>query len=181
MKKPLVIGIALIVGVIAIGGYFASKKINQSVGENIMEKMIEAQTGNKVDIESGSNGQDITIKTDDGQTQFSAGGDVKVPANFPQELILADDAKLIIASSSEAGGSIAYLTNLDQTTVFNKYIADLSDLGWKKTMEVNSGEGKMITVSKDQDVAYVTIGENSSKDQSAKTLVNIVWATNKDE
>jgi len=176
MKKPLVFGIVLVLIVLALVGYFASRRINQSAGEETLEKMIEAQTGAKVDIKSGSNGQDITIKTEDGQTQYSAGGDVKFPDGFPQQLVLVNDAKLMMASSSETGSSVTYLTNSDQTSVFNNYVSDLPGLGWKIVMQVNAGEGKMLNISKDGEAAYITIGDNDSKDKSAKTMVNIVWA-----
>ena len=181
MKKPVILGIALVLVVLTLVGFIASRRINQSAGENAVEKMIEAQTGAKVDIETGANGQDVTIKTADGQTQYSAGGDVQLPAGFPQELVLVGDAKLIMASSSPTGSTVTYLTDFDQAAVFDKFISDLTGLGWKKDMEVNAGEGKMLNISKGNEMAYITIGENSAKDQSARTMVNIVWAQEQDQ
>jgi hypothetical protein len=179
MKKPIVLGIILLILILSPIVYFTNKKINQKVGEKIMEKVIESQTGAKVNIDSNSNGGDITIKTEDGQTQYSAGGGVKLPDSFPQELIVVDDAKLIMASSSDNGSSVTYFTNYDQTTIFEKYINDLVRLGWKKEMEVNTDQGKMINISKENEGAVITIGDNSSKDTTAKNTVNIIWTKDK--
>jgi hypothetical protein len=180
-KKPLVVGAVAVVAVLALVGYSASRKINQKVGEKVMEKAIEAQTGAKVNIDSNSNGENVTIKTEDGQTQYSAGGSAKLPDGFPQELILADDAKLIMSSTSATGSSVTYLTNLDQTAVFEKYLANIPVLGWKKDMEADLGQGKMLNISKGSEAAVVTIGDNNSKDTSAKTTVSIIWTENKDK
>jgi hypothetical protein len=38
----------------------------------MVEKAIEAQTGDKVDVNSNSNGEKVTIKIEDHQTQYSA-------------------------------------------------------------------------------------------------------------
>ena len=121
------------------------------------------------------------IKTEDGQTQYSAGGKVSLPDGFPQELVIANDAKLIMSSSSNTGSSLTYLTNYDTAAIFKKYIDNISVLGWTKDMEVNSGQGKMINISKGNEGAVITIGNNNSKDRTAKTIVNIIWTENKDK
>jgi hypothetical protein len=175
MKKPVVIGIIIVVAVLGLIAFFVSKTISQKISENVIEKAIESQTGAKVDIDSNSNNGDVTIKTDTGQTQYSADGGVKFPDGFPQELVIVGDAKIIIASSSETGSTITYLTNEDQTAVYEKYLSDLPVLGWKKDAEVNTGEGKMINASRGNEAAFISIGNNNSNDTSAKTTVSIVW------
>jgi uncharacterized protein with ATP-grasp and redox domains len=179
MKKPIVIGIIIVVAALALIGYFASKKITQKIGEKVIEKTIESQTGAKVDINTNSNNGDVTIKTDNGQTQYSADGGVKFPDGFPQELVIVNDAKVIMASSSETGSTITYLTDNTQDQVFQKYLIDLPVLGWKKEAEVNTGEGKMINGSKVNEAVFISIGDNNSKDTTAKTTVSIVWSEDK--
>ena len=129
MKKPVVLAIVALVVIVAPVTYFANKRIKQKVGTKMAEKVLEAQTGAKVDI--NSNGGDVTIKTDNGQTQYSTGGEAKLPDGFPQELVIVNDAKVIMASSSDNGSSVTYLTNDDQTAVFDKYHNGLPGLGWK--------------------------------------------------
>ena len=69
MKKPTVIIVVGIVVIIFLGlvGTFVAKNVTQKVGEGIIEKTIEAQTGAKVDINSGKDGGQVTIKTGDGR------------------------------------------------------------------------------------------------------------------
>lgn len=177
-KPPVLVVIVLICVVLAVLTFAANsfrRRISQKLGENVLEKVIEQQTGGKVDIKSGSNGEDFTIKTQDGQTQYSAGGGVKLPDGFPQELIVVDDAKLIMATSSSTGSSVTYYTNFDQDAVFAKYLANLPVLGWTKDTEINSTQGKMINFSKGAEAGVVTIGENNSDDQTGKTTVNVIW------
>jgi hypothetical protein len=167
MNKSVIFGFVIIVATLVLSACGASK----TAGQKAAEKILEAQTGGKVKVDS--NGENVTIKTEEGQTQYSAGGAVKLPDNFPKDLIVVDDAKLIVASSSEQGGSVAYLTNFDQTEVFEKYLKDLPAAGWKKEMEVSLGEGKMINFSKDKESVSIVMGANTSKDETAKTTVNI--------
>jgi septation ring formation regulator EzrA len=44
MKKPIVIGIIIVVAALALIGYFASKKITQKIGEKVIEKTIELKS-----------------------------------------------------------------------------------------------------------------------------------------
>lgn len=177
MKKFIIVG--LIIVVLVAAGWFLTnqtkKQISEKVGEEMMEKTLEAQTGAKVDIDA--EGDDVTIKTEDGETQYSAGGTVELPDNFPQELVIAGDAKLILSSSSDAAVSVTYLTNYDQTAVFEKYISDLPGSGWKKDMEIDAGQGKMMNFSRGSEGAVINIGDNNTKDRTAQTLVNITWTT----
>jgi len=173
MKNPIVLGFVILSVSMALSACSIGNTVNQKAGEEMAEKIIEAQTGGKVDV--NSNGENVTIKTEEGQTQYSAGGTAKLPDSFPKELVVIDDAKFILASSSDKGGSVAYLTNFDQTVVFEKYLKDLPALGWKKDMEVDVGNGKMINFSKGKESAAISIGDNESKIESGKTTVNIIY------
>ena len=172
MKHSYVVGLTLVAVSVVLAGC-TNKTVSQSVGETMMEKSIEAQTGGKVDIDS--RGDKVTIKTNEGQTQYSAEGGVKQPDGFPKELIVTSDAKLIIASSSGAGSSLTYLTNSDKVIVSEKYINSLTGFGWKKEMETNTGQGTMLNFSKGNQNAFVVIGDNSTDDKTAKTTVNVTY------
>jgi hypothetical protein len=176
VKKSTLVIVVVIGVILALGlvGTFVAKKVTQKVGEKILEKTIESQTGEKVDINSGKNGGEITIKTNDGKVQYTAGGDVKIPENFPKELIIASDAKAIMASSSENGSTVTYLTNISQDDLYSQYPSALDSLGWKKELEVNTGKGKMLEFKKDKSTVAVTIGDNATKESTEKTLVNLV-------
>jgi hypothetical protein len=172
MKKPVMIGVVIaVVAVLAIGG----RMVSQMAGNKIAEKVIESQTGAKVNIDSNSNGANMTIKTTGGQVQYSVGGDVNLPVGFPKELIAENDAKLVMSTSAESGVSVAYTTNAAVGEVFEKYMTDLTAAGWKKDSEVSTDQAKMLTFSKASEGVYITIGNNSSGDNTAKTSVSVVW------
>lgn len=146
---------------------------SRSVSERVMEKAIESQTGGDVNVDT--KGEGITIKTEEGESQYSAGGGAKVPENFPKELIVSDDAKIIISSSSENVNTVAYVTGGEQGEIFEKYKNTLAELGWKKELEIDTGNGKMASFSKGVEKATVTIGENSDNEISGKSMVQITY------
>lgn len=163
---------AIISAVLLLSGCGPSEWLGKKTGEKIMEKTIESQTGGKVDVDSGKN--EMTIKTDEGQVQVSQGGQAKIPENFPKELIAAGDAKVIVSTSTENGSSVAYITDEEQQAMLEKYKSDLIGQGWKKDMELDTGTAKMLNFSKGEQKVTISIGENNSKDQSEKTMVNVI-------
>jgi hypothetical protein len=183
MKKPpvlvIIIAVCVILGVLSLVANSFRNRISQKIGDKFAEKVIETQTGGKVKIDS--NGNDVTVKTADGQVQYSTGGGVTLPDGFPKELIVADDAKVVMATSSGTGNSVTYLTNDAQDTVFAKYLTNLSAAGWTKDTEVNSTEGKWVNFTKGTESVLISIANNSSSDQAEKTTVSVVWTndTNK--
>ena len=170
MKRSIAGGFTVITVALTLAGC-TNKTIGQAVGEKMMEKTIEAQTGAKVNI--NSTGENVTIKTQEGQTQYSAGGSAKLPNNFPQELIVSRDAKIIVSSTTTSGSSVTYITNDDTGQVSEKYINGLTGAGWKNEMETNTGQGVILNFSKENMGVVVVAGDNDSKDQSGKTTVNI--------
>lgn len=175
MNKYIVIGVLLPLLAVTLIGCSVTDKLSQKAGEELMEKTIEKQTGAKVDI--NSNGEDITIKSADGQTQYSSGGSAQIPEGFPKELIVADDAKIIMSSSSKTGSSVSYVTNSAQTDISAKLLTTLGALGWEKQMDINSDNSIMLTYAKGSMSAIISIGENDSKEQSGKTFVNVTYVT----
>ena len=109
--------------------------------------------------------------------QYAAGGEVKIPANFPKEFIIASDAKVIMASSADNSGSVTYLSNTSQDDLYAQYLSTLPASGWNKELEVNAGKGKMVEFKKDRSTVVVTIGANETKESTEKTLVNLVLST----
>lgn len=171
--KPVVIIVGGLV-LVSLVGYFIFNKVSRKIGETAIENMINSQTGGRVDINTTDGNGKVTIKTEDGTVQYSGGGGVKLPDGFPQELVLATDAKIVGASSADNGNTVTYQTDNEQDGLFSGYIAKLTSMGWKKEMEVDTGEGKMLNFTKDKFTAIISIGENGSEDTSMKNIVNII-------
>jgi hypothetical protein len=172
MKQTIFLAVAMLVAAAALSGCGLGQSRGEKAGEKMAEKALEAQTGGKVDIDA-NNGK-VNIKTKDGESQISTGGDIKVPDSFPKELIAAEDAKVIVATNSENGDTIAFTTDTDQSTIFEKYKTELPGAGWKQEMVIDLGNGKMASFSKGELKATINIGENSSKDKPGQTMVNLV-------
>jgi len=173
MKKIIVLSFIVLTVTAVLSGCTPKKTVNEKIGEEIAEKMIEAQTGGKVDIDS--QGEKVTINSDEGQVQYSAGGQVDLPKNFPKELIVVSDAKIIMASSSDQNSTAAYVTNEEQASIKEKYISRLTGLGWQKAAEVNVSGAMMINFTKENTNVVVNIGENNTENQSGKSFVNVVF------
>jgi hypothetical protein len=164
----------VVLSAVTLSACTPGKTVNEKISEEIVEKTLEGQTGAKVDVDS--QGKNITIKSDDGQVQYSAGGEVDLPQNFPRELIVVDDAKVILASSGEGNSAISYVTNFEHEIVKQKYVGGLAGQGWKKEMEVDAGSGIMLTFRKETMSVVINVGENANNDQPGKTLVNVMYA-----
>jgi hypothetical protein len=175
MKKTIFLGIVILSTAMALSACTPQKTINQKVGEKIAENMIEAQTGGKVKIDS--QGENVTIKSEDGQVQYSAGGQAKLPDNFPKELIVVGDAKIIMSSSSEKSSSVSYVTNDEQSVIVEKYISGLTGSGWKKESEINVSGAAMLSFTKETMNVAINIGENNTNDQPGKSFVNVIFST----
>jgi len=177
MNKKIITGMVLVSSLL-LSSCNLGQKVSQNASNKIAEKIIESQSGGKIDVDS-NNGK-VIIKTEDGQSEFSAGSEIKLPDNFPKELILAIDAKIIMSTSSDQGASVTYVTNSSQEEIVTKYKNFFAN-GWKKTVEVDTGEGKMLSFSKTDQNAMVIIGENNTNDQPGKTLVSLTLATETSE
>jgi hypothetical protein len=75
---------------------------------------------------------------------------------------------------------VTYLTNDDKATTAEKYLSDLPGDGWKKDMEVDAGQGKMMNFSKGKESVVIIVGDNDSKDNTEKTVVHVTLVIEKD-
>jgi hypothetical protein len=169
MKKNLIMLVAVLGFSLTLTGCFKSP--SQKLGEKMVEKAIESQSGGNVDVDTNSG--TMNFKSDDGNTQVSTGGEVDLPDGFPEELIIAGDAKVIIASSADKTMSVAYQTDGDQSELFADYKTKLIDQGWAKEFEMDAGTGKVVNFKKGTQRASITISENSNKDEK-QTMVNVI-------
>jgi hypothetical protein len=174
--KTAVVMILMLATVVTLSGCWPFPS-QEKIGEKIIEKTIETQTGGKVNVDT-SNGE-VNIQSGDGSAKYSAGGNVTLPDGFPKELILASDAKPFIATSGEESMTVGYFTNEDKTALWEKYKTNLVAGGWKKEMEINAGTGLMVNFKKGTDNLSVTVGNNSDKEQTQKTTVHLVYVIEK--
>lgn len=169
--------------VVTLSGCGLTDWAGKKVGEKIVEKGIESQTGAKVDINSDK-GQS-TISTKDGSVTFSEEGNAKIPDNFPKDIFIFSDAKvgLVMSGSAEnKGASLSYATATSEADAFARYKQEMEKNGWKKDSEADFGTtgGKMLNFSKGNSKVMVTIGQGDDGSSAGKTSIGVILSFDED-
>jgi len=143
MKKTLIL---MMVGII-IAGFTLGCCNPERFAERIVEKAIEAEGGDDVDIDIGG----------------------KIPADVPKELVYPGskvEASMTM-SSAEGEGSTLVLSSKSSISRVVLYYKGLKKKGWEIQMEMfgssDDGEGGMLALVKGSFGAVVTIGEDDGK------------------
>jgi hypothetical protein len=146
---------------------------SEKIGQTIMEKAIESQTGGKVNIDAEKG--TMNVDTKDGS--FSAGENAKIPDNFPKDIFVFSDAKVIFAMngvSGEKSYSIAYFSAVTPVEAMGKYKDEMTKIGWQKENEMDLGaQGKILNFKKDQARVMVTIGTSEDEENKGKTQIGV--------
>lgn len=179
MKKKMLVGGVLVFMVLVFSGCGPSDRISEKAGEKLMEKMIETQTGGKVDVNTGKQTMDITTK--DGTVSVSQEGEGKLPNDFPKDIFIFSDAKITVSTSGSAESksfSISYSTATGQNDAIEKYKSEMTGNGWSKESEMNFGaeQGAFLNFKKGDLSVAVTIGT----DQEKNTFITVIGAENKE-
>jgi predicted outer membrane protein len=154
--------------VIALLAFGCGEKSEKMAAEKMAEKAIESNFGGdaKVDIEKES----IRIETDKGEMTMTAGDSAKLPANFPKDVFLYKDADLKMAMELPQALNLTFETNEAVSKVSETYLAEMTDNGWQKKMDMDMQGQKMMAFSKDERTVSVMISSDQSKTQIALTV-----------
>lgn len=176
MKNKVLLPTAIVSLLLLSGCSLPSKEnAEQKIGEKIMEKAIESQTGGKVNVDTDND--QMNINTKDGNLSMSSTGEAKIPENFPTDIYVAEDAKVNFAASNLGTGkdvSIAYITAASLDDVSEKYKQEMTKNGYTKDTEMDMGsQGKVLTFKKGQTTASILIGQSQNKETAGKTSVQV--------
>lgn len=139
--------ICLLVWVL-MAGCSCSEKAEESIAEKAIEKAIEAQTGEKADIDVDK--ESMRIKTKDGEMTMTAGKSAKLPDNFPKDIPLYGGAALDMVMEVPQGYSISFATRDEVSKVSQWYLKEMSSQGWTKEASMDMGDQKMLMFKKDE-------------------------------
>jgi hypothetical protein len=161
MKRLMVCVVVVLLAVGATGCSAISNKIGEEVGEGIAGGIM----GGDVEVD----GDNVTIKTDDGELSVS-GNEAKLPDDFPKDFPIYDDAEVESASSIASGGSKTFYVNFESTdepqAVYDRYKAEGPSEGWTLEsdyfMSSSDGDSGIISLKKDKMTASVAIGASDS-------------------
>jgi hypothetical protein len=115
MQKQLPLALSFVaLSVMGIGcNPFAGvqEKINQKIGESVVEKMIKAGSGGKIDVDAEDGG--LSFKDPKTGETISLGTNAKIPAGFPTDIPKYEGAQVSIASLTKDGSAVLAVTIRD--------------------------------------------------------------------
>lgn len=138
--------------------------------EKVLEKIIEKESGGKADVDISD--ESISIKTDDGEAQFHAGENVKLPEDFPKDIFVYKNADVKMTMEVPQGKSVIFLTKDGVSKVTEAYKKEMAGKGWKKEMAMDMGEQTSLIFKKNKRMAQILIGKEDDK-----TMINIIAAS----
>lgn len=175
--KKIVILSLFLAAVLTLSGCWPLPS-SEKVGEKIIEKTIESQTGGKVDINADK--ESMTISSNEGNTTFSGEGEAKLPDKFPSDIFVMNDAKIVMASTIKEGNSysISYGTDIALSEAYSKYKSEMAGMGWTNENEIDMGaQGKMLSFNKGNRNVAVTMGISNSDENKGKTTILVVTSS----
>jgi len=148
MKKTII----LLVAVVFVATFALACCKPERFTERVIEKALEEEGGGDVDID--------------------VGGDAKVPADMPKELVYPG-AKVTSSLSVQKEGkqmtSVSFETRSSMTRV-TTYYKGLSGKGWESALTVSGTEGAQLILKKGDMGAVITVGETDGK-----TVIGVVY------
>ena len=123
---------------------------SRSAQENMMEDSMERETGNEADVDIQADGS-VKVETDEGT--FQAGGSGEVPADWPNDVTVYENATVQFSGSSnpttgEAGLALMLTTSDTVSQVSSFYTQSLKAAGWTITATMQQGEMTIIGATK---------------------------------
>ena len=161
--SPLIAALALALVLSACG------KAEEKAAETLAEKALEANSGQDVDVDINEDGQTVTIQTEDGTLTQSSGDNVELPADFPSDVALPDDYKVMSVMTMGPVTSVVLEVPESPSDLFTAFKSGQADQGWKETMAMQGGEGSMLGFEKDDRSLLV----NLSRSEDGGTMVSL--------
>lgn len=172
-KNMVIIAVVVIaVVLLGLGGYFIYRAITKSFTETGIEKLIEAQTGQKIDIDK--DGKNYKITTEEGEEieytfdeegtvvmkfegedqkgEFSFKSDeegIDIPDTFKKAVPIFDPATMITLNDlGDMGLAGTFSTSKSQQDVKNYYLKELPEQGWEKAGQFEIQDKTTMTFEK---------------------------------
>jgi hypothetical protein len=146
------------------------EKVEQKVAEKATEIAVDRVTGGKVDLNSKDGS--VTFKDNETGNTVAWGADVKLPDDFPKELPVYPDAKIVAAAvdRSDAGNASTYVLSVSDApkVAVAWYETELKKAGWtvKTTLTTEGFESRVFAKGEAQ------INVMSVPGDEGKTVVN---------
>jgi hypothetical protein len=162
------VSLVLMVGLLAVGG--CGRKTDEAVAEKAAETAIAKQTGGPADVDIKEDG--IRIKTKDGEMNLSTGGNIKVPAGFPQDVPIYPGAMVQAAVEVPEGFTLRMTTKEAAAKVVETYLKELPAQKWSKEMSMDMGENSMLTFKKENRTLSVVVSAEKNETSISLSVVS---------
>ncbi|MFA6504143.1 MAG: hypothetical protein WCT54_04425 [Patescibacteria group bacterium] len=154
----------------------AQDAISQKIGESVAENVISQATGGKVDI--NNDGNQIAFKDDKTGATSAFGEDVKLPNDFPKEVLIYPGVKISGLTTSHENGESAWLmasSDDDMSKVVDWYDGQTKDGGWTKDSSLTIEKMETRVYSKDKDQLSITDAPTDDESKGKTTLI-VSWS-----
>lgn len=147
------LGLALVATLIALPAC-------QKARDAAVQAAVEKATGAKVD----KNGNDVTIKTEQGDLHVAAAadGNVALPAGFPTDIYLPGKHRVTTVMDM-AGMQMVNLSSPDAVAmVYADADKAMQSGGWKREMAMQSDDGSTLMFSKDKRQVFYQLAKDDN-------------------
>ncbi len=160
---------ALFAGVLLSTALLATA-CSKSPEERLAEAAIENATGKDVDIER--DGEQMTIRTDEGEMKMSAGEALPLPADFPRDVYLPDSYKVATVMDMGPMKAINLTTSAKVSTLFAEAGPAMKAQGWTQKMAIQQAAGHAM-LSFEKDKRNVSLSFTESRSVAGQTVVSL--------
>ncbi len=157
-RLPLIAALALALVLSACGN------AEEKAAETLAEKALEANSDQDVDvdIDNDENGQTVTIQTEQGTLKQSSGDNVALPDDFPTDVILPGDYKVMSVMTMGPVTSVVLEVPEATSSVFTDIKSGQANQGWKETLSMQGADGSMLGFEKGDRSLLVNLGKSEA-------------------
>ncbi|MEI6588174.1 MAG: hypothetical protein WCO05_04480 [Candidatus Moraniibacteriota bacterium] len=165
-------------GALAVAIMLVLSGCGPDLGKTIIEKTIESQTGGKVNIDS--NKGEVTINSEQGNLSVSGDGTASLNKDFPKDVYIAPDAKIMmsLANGKDGSYSVVYTTAMKADEVYAKYKEELMAKSWTTDVktEIIYEDSKMVQYKNGAKNLTLIIGLSQDSQFEGRTHVQVIGA-----
>ena len=144
----------LVLALLVVGCLVAADGCKRAA-EKMAAKAIERSSGGKVNVD------------------ISASGTATIPEGFPKDVLVPQDAKIVISAKVPEGFVVTMQSKELLDAVVKKYGAEMKTHGWTEQASVNMGDSVMLSYAKEKEgrTASVMVAKTDKGTQLQVTVV----------
>lgn len=143
---------------------------SKSPQERLAEAAIERASGADVDVER--DGEQVSIKTGEGEMKMSAGESLPLPADFPRDVYLPGSYKVNSVMDMGQIKAINLSTTAKVSDLFAEAGPAMKAQGWTQKMAMQQAAGHAM-LSFEKDKRSVSLSFIESRSEDGKTVVSL--------